>query len=118
MATEDSYIQNLRLQLAMNAETWKALLRNGLKPDTELQLDFYFYAPSEEKAQHLKDLLEEYDYEVEIGKVEADSESKWFVSGKTIPTTLSLEILDQWVEWMIAAGKEYNSVFDGWSTSV
>jgi regulator of RNase E activity RraB len=118
MSIEDSYARNLRAQLAMNAETWQTLLRNGLKPDTELQLDFLFRSPDEKRAEGLKELLEEYDYEVEVSEGETSSEGEWLVSGKTIPTALSLEKLDQWVEWMVAAGKEYDSEFDGWGTSV
>jgi hypothetical protein len=102
----------------MNAKTWQALMRNGLKPDTEVRLDFFFYSPSKEKAEDLKDLLEEYDYEAEINETELSSEGKLLVSGRTIPTNLSLEKLDQWVEWMISAGKEHDSVFDGWGASV
>lgn len=118
MTVEDSYARNLKEQLAMKAEAWQALLRNGLKPDTQLRLDFFFHSPDEKKAKGLKELLEEYDYEVSITEGEPISECNWQVSGRTVSTTLSLEIIDQWVKWMIAAGKEYDSEFDGWGTSV
>jgi hypothetical protein len=31
---------------------------------------------------------------------------------------VSLEILDQWVTWMVTAGKEHDCDFDGWGALV
>ena len=39
--------------------------------------------------------------------------------GATQPTTVTLETLDAWVEWMIAAGAaEGPCAFDGWTAEV
>ena len=41
----------------------------------------------------------------------------WEVTGTTQPTKVSLEILDEWVAWMVAAGFEHGGCrFDGWGT--
>ncbi len=41
------------------------------------------------------------------------------VTGSTLPTTVSPEILDQWFEWMVLAGYENRGCkFDGWGTEV
>jgi hypothetical protein len=43
---------------------------------------------------------------------------KWRVEGNTQTTAVSLEILDQWVTWMVTAGKERGCDFDGWGTQI
>ena len=41
------------------------------------------------------------------------------VRGSTQRTTISLDILDQWVEWMVAAGAEHGRcLFDGWGVQI
>ena len=47
-----------------------------------------------------------------------NSAGLWVVSGRTQKTAVSKEILDQWVEWMVAAGFDHQCEFDGWGTSV
>ena len=39
------YERILEKQLAMNRQTWAALERRGATEDSELRLDFFFYAP-------------------------------------------------------------------------
>ena len=52
-------------------------------------------------------LRDQTDYDVR-----ATSDS---VSGTTQPTTVDLDVLNQWVGWMVAAGAEYGGCeFDGW----
>ena len=43
---------------------------------------------------------------------------EWTVQGSTQPTTISPEILDQWVDWMVSAGFERGCEFDGWGAQV
>jgi hypothetical protein len=102
----------LARQLAMNRQTWVALQAHGVTEDTELRLDFSYVAPAHEQAEELARFLhQETDYEVR-----ADGDS---VSGSTQATTVSPEVLDQWVEWMVYAGAEHGRCeFDGWGTAV
>ena len=45
-----------------------------------------------------------------------DENSPWLVVGMTQPTPVSLELLDDWAQWMVAAGAERGPcAFDGWS---
>jgi len=108
-------------QLAMNAQTWKLLLARGVTEQTTLNLDFTFVAPGKEAADGLISLLEkETDYDLQSPQPARSSrDGDWFVSGSTQSTTISLEILDQWVIWMILAGKRGNGcVFDGWGAEI
>ena len=104
----------LARQLAMNAQTWATLRGYGVDESTELVLDFFFVAPSEHAAWELAAFLRgETDYTITV------SAARIGVKGSTQPTAVSLEILDQWVDWMVSAGAEYGECeFDGWGAQV
>jgi len=116
----DLHYENiLAKQLAMNRQTWAALQTHEVTEESRLRLDFSFNAPNREAAAGLCALLQEQtDYEV---KVESDGSflhRRWRVEGKTQATAFSPAILDQWVTWMVSAGKEHSCDFDGWGTEV
>jgi hypothetical protein len=96
----------------MNEQTWAALQGLGLTAESEVRLDFFYEAPSRGAADELAAFLrQETDYDVS-----ATDES---VAGRTQPTTVDLAKLNQWVEWMLAAGAEKGRCkFDGWGTQV
>jgi hypothetical protein len=103
----------------MNGHTWAALQKHVVTQDSQLRLDFCYYAPSHEAADKLCALLrEQTDYEVTVESGGSSPGPKWRIEGKTQNTALSPEVLDQWVTWMVSAGKEHSCDFDGWGTSV
>jgi hypothetical protein len=107
----------LERQLAMNVQTWDALQRHGVTEATDLRLDFTYDAPSRAAADKLVKLLrDETDYDV----AEPHWSDKGFVvTGTTQVTQVSLDILNQWVEWMHAAGRQSDGCeFDGWGSQV
>lgn len=122
MATDErAQREVLARQLAMNKDSWQALRDHGVDEWSELRLDFFYDAPGEPQAESLAAFIrEETDYEVDAGGQEAGllKKKSWTVSGTTQPTTVSLEILDQWVDWMVAAGFEHGCEFDGWGAQV
>lgn len=106
-------------QQALNKTTWRALQKNGLRPEQEVELDFFYYCADNKGASSLKQFLEsETDYEVSVRPAPDGSENEWSVVGKTQKTVISPEVLDEWVEWMILAGQEFKCEFDGWGTEV
>lgn len=114
-ALDSRYRAALSKQLAMNESTWVRLQGLGVDESTQLELDFFYVAASEADAKALGRMLEsETDYEVVVGQLE-DGES-WGVQGATQPTEVSLEVLNQWVDWMITAGLHNGCEFDGWGT--
>ena len=114
----DRYRDLLGKQLAMNQETWHRLQQHGVTPATSLRLDFTYRAPDQQSAAALKELLcGETDYAVEV-KSSGLLRKEWSVHGTTQPTTISPEILDQWVDWMVSAGFERGCEFDGWGAQV
>jgi hypothetical protein len=119
MNNRTDYQQVLALQLAMTEQTLARLLELGLTPETEVRLDFFYHAANQEKASALHQLLcEQTDYDVEVASSGRFLLKKWSVCGQTQLTTVSPEILEGWISWMVAAGQECECVFDGWGTPV
>ena len=105
-------------QLAMNRQSWQALQEHGVTDESELRLDFFYVAPGEKQADALCAFLRaETDYDVRVGSSAGGllKRKSWTVNGTTQKTPVSLDILDAWVEWMVAAGVEHGGCeFDGW----
>jgi hypothetical protein len=106
------YERILDLQLRNNRDIWAQLQEHGVGAQTELQLGFVYMSPGPDQAEQLVSfLVDETDYVVESRRQNGD----WFVFGVTQPTPVSSELLDRWVEWMVAAGAaEGPCAFDGW----
>jgi Regulator of ribonuclease activity B len=116
---DPNYEDILAKQLAMNHQTWSALQKHGVTEKSKLRLDFSYNSPNRQAADGLCALLrEQTDYEVQVESVGSFLRRKWRVEGRTQATAVSPAILDQWVMWMVAAGKERSCAFDGWGTSV
>ena len=116
------YEQLLELQLQTNRDIW-ADLQEHLGADSQLRLGFIYLAPGEPEARDLVAFLRaETDYDVDAHAREDDdpqAEQSWFVIGTTQPTPVTLELLDDWAEWMIAAGAVHGPcAFDGWSAQL
>jgi len=113
------YDELLEQQLSRNKDIWAGLREHGLEDGNELRLGFIYVAPGVAEADQLVAFLhEETDYDVSIrerpGEDDAD-DPDWVVIGTTQPTPVSLELIDDWCEWMIAAGAaEGPCAFDGW----
>jgi hypothetical protein len=123
MGDEDKewFEQLLDLQLSANRAIWKRLGEIGVDEQTQMRLGFTYLSAGEAEAQRLAAFLgEETDYEVQVReRPSAAEEKEWLVLGATQPTTVTLETLDAWVEWMVAAGAaEGPCAFDGWTSEV
>jgi hypothetical protein len=117
--TDAHYEQILATQLAMNRQTWAVLQQHGVTEQSQLRLDFSYNAPSKDAAEALVALLKDQtDYEVRVESSGSFLRRKWRVEGTTQKTAVSPQILDQWVDWMVTAGKERVCDFDGWGTPV
>jgi hypothetical protein len=115
------YERILDLQLRENPGIWARFQEHGMD-GREWRLGFVYMAPGEDEAQQLAGFLcGETDYEVEVRSQRARRFAKpqWLVIGATQQTTVSLELLNEWVEWMVAAGAANGPcAFDGWAAQV
>ena len=115
---QPDYEEILAKQLAMNRHTWAALLRHGVTEQSKFALDFSYSAPNRGAAEGLRLLLQEQtDFEVRVDSDGSFLRRRWRVEGTTQRTAVSPTILDEWVDWMVTAGKECSCEFDGWGTS-
>jgi hypothetical protein len=112
---------DLAHQLEMNRVTWAELQEHGVTEDTEVRLDFLFVAPGEHQAEALAQVIRgRTDYEVEAASSKQGLLGKqvWTVKGTTQPTSVSLEMLDEWVTRMVEWGNAHTCEFDGWGAAV
>ena len=115
----DRYDEILAKQLVMNRETWASLQKHGVTQESQLQLDFSYNASSRAAAEALAALIrDQTDYEVTSATGGSIFRRTWRVEGSTRKTQISLEILTQWVTWMVTAGRECKCDFDGWGALV
>lgn len=111
MTDDFSAAEFLKGQLALTRATWARLQEHGVTDGSELQLDFFYAAPTNAKARELKRFLEEKtDYDI---RVTADRD-QWILRGHTQRAPLSLAMIEQWAEWMVTAGLNFECAFDGW----
>ncbi|MEA2156692.1 MAG: hypothetical protein QOE11_2832 [Solirubrobacteraceae bacterium] len=113
------YERILELQLRENPEAWARVVDEELDGE-QLRLGFIYLAPGKREADALAAFLrEQTDYDVEVHQQrvgELKKKKTWLVVGATQPAFVTLEMLDVWVEWMVAAGAaEGPCAFDGWS---
>jgi hypothetical protein len=112
------YEQLLELQLERNRDVWAELREHDVEDDMLLRLGFVYLAPGHAEAKSVVAFLRaETDYEVRARTRPEDG--AWVVIGTTQPTPVSLARLDDWVEWMIAAGAaEGPCAFDSWAAQL
>ena len=112
------YESTLSLQLSMNPQTWEALQGCGVDESSELSLEFSYAAPGEEQAEALVAYVRaETDYQIDTrsNKKGLLAKRTWMVVGQTQPTRVSLDVLNDWVAWMVATGAQHGGCeFDGW----
>jgi hypothetical protein len=110
-------VRAVNVQLLHNIHAWGELLENGAGDEPELRLTFAFLAAGEAEAQRLATFLgAETDYEVHVRSHGRLRKRQWFVAGATQQAPVTLDTINAWTEWMIAAGAEHGPcAFDGWA---
>jgi len=107
-------------QLEMNPQTWAALQGRGVDENTLLIIDFAFTAKGKAEAEALVSFLREKTTFSAIARAERGTSlrKRWIVRGRTQPSTSSLEMLNDWVTFMVKAGYTHACRFDGWGVEV
>ena len=114
MNSEDTYDSRLTSHLKINAMTWQNLQESGIADAPELAVEFLYYSPTKDKADSLRDALDQNGYRVSVKPWGNFLRRTWLTTGTTTASGPSLEKLNKWVEWMVTAGVEHDSLFDGW----
>ena len=94
--------------------TWEAMQGKGVTTDTRLRLAFSYRMPSGPVARDLAGMLRrEFGYETQVSELEGAG--GWHIQGHTSETTLTVDILRQWLGYMVQRGVECGGRFEGWS---
>ena len=110
--------RSIALQLSMVEGTLAAMRRAGLTEDQSVQLDFFFYARSEERALELVAHLEQNDCLSLTTKRASGLPVQYVVEGKTFPTPVNKAVLSEWLPWIIVQGIVRDCEFDGFGAEI
>ena len=116
-AEEAVLVRAVNVQLLENIRIWGELQqREGFGDETELAMTFAYLAASQAAAERLHGFLgARTDYELFVRSRGRIGKRQWFLAGVTRPESVSFDTINQWTEWMIAAGAEHGpAAFDGW----
>ncbi|HEX8156757.1 MAG TPA: hypothetical protein VF526_05165 [Solirubrobacteraceae bacterium] len=107
-------------QLQMNPQTWAALQGRGVDERTLLIIDFGFTAKGKAEAKGLTSFLREKTTFSATARAERGTglRKRWIVRGRTKRSTTSLEMLNDWVTFMVKTGYTHACRFDGWGAEV
>ncbi len=110
-------VRAVNVQLLDNIRIWGELLEEGVGDEPELRLTFAYLAGGEAEAERLAAFLRaETDYELFVRSHGRGRKRQWFVAGATRPARVTLDTINAWTEWMIAAGAEHGPcAFDRWA---
>jgi hypothetical protein len=105
-------------QQDMSVDTLANMRERGVREDeTMLRLDFHYDAPGQREAGDLAAFLRQstdYTIVVERGPRQGMRRGRQ-VSGQTQDTTITSEMIDDWIRWMVLAGAAHGECrFDGW----
>ena len=114
--SESAFETNLSNQIAMSPEVLAQLRKLGVKEDTMLKLEVFFYTNSPTKAAGLDAYLTGQGYALENRAV-PDEKSTFVVTGWSNPVQMSEATLIEWTEEMCRIGKDHDCEFDGWGTT-
>ncbi len=114
----DQFAKLLATHRSLTEDTWSLLADRGVDSQTNLVLDFRYDAPSRSKAQGLTAALVELSEQVKLVKSGTLFRPIWTVTGVNAPRTFDQQSLIGWVEMMCLLGRQFESHFDGFGTSV
>jgi hypothetical protein len=119
-APDDRFRRLLERQLEMNPRTWAALEERGVGEKTLLAIEFSFSAPGKQEAARLVEVLgQRTNFKAQVLTEGPLFKRRWRVVGHTQPATASVEMLNDWVTFMVTLGaKNGECRFDGWGVKV
>lgn len=118
--SDDRFRRLLAQQLEMNPRTWAALQERGVDTRTPLVIEYSFTAPGRREARALMTVLRaRTNFTSEVIAEGPRLRRRWRVVGHTQPATASVEMLDDWVTFMVTLGAKNGACrFDGWGVKL
>ena len=118
--SDDRFHRLLAQQLEMNPRTWAALEERGIDTRTLLVIEYSFTAPGRRQARELETVLRaRTNFSSEVISEGPRLRRRWRLVGHTQPATASVEMLNDWVTFMVTLGAKHGACrFDGWGVKV
>src|SRR5687767_6654263 len=113
--SESQFRDNLNKQVELAPETLSQLKNYGTTDDSELKLEFFFYAKMLNNAEQLAGELKKLNYEVEFGKSAGDKKL-FIITGWTTKMKMDDQTVQSWTKEMCELGYKFDCEFDGWGT--
>ena len=101
----------------MNDKTLTQLIKYGVRFDSKLSLEFFFYTDSQDKANTLAIELKKLNYNIETVDKSQGDQNTWSVSGWSTPIKMDHISVTNWTEQMCKIGFNNDCDFDGWGTN-
>jgi hypothetical protein len=118
--SDDRFQRLLAQQLEMNPRTWSALEERGVDARTLLVIEYSFTAPGRREAKALVTVLRaRTNFTSDVIAEGPRLRRRYRVVGHTQPATASVEMLNDWVTFMVTLGAKHGACrFDGWGVKV
>lgn len=119
-SADERFRRLLAQQLEMNPRTWSALEERGVGAQTLLVIEYSFTAPGKQEAHRLVEVLaQRTNFTSQMVGEGSVFKRHWRVVGHTQPATASVEMLNDWVTFMVTLGARNGACrFDGWGVKV
>jgi|SRR5690554_3097353 len=111
--SEEDYEGNLQSQNFKISRTLGVMSEFNLKAKEKLEIDFFFYTDTSEKAQKLSEELKKLDLEVSWYEL-VNNRNLYSVIGWTDKIENDEELLIYWSKFMCQLGYKFDCNFDGW----
>lgn len=112
--SEENFKNNLQSQNFKISRTLGVMSEFNLKAKEKLEIDFFFYTDTSEKAQKLSEELKKLNFEVSWHEFKMDRKI-YSVVGSTDKMQNDEELLIYWSKFMCQLGYKFDCEFDGWS---
>ena len=114
--SEAVFKANRTKQITMAPQTIEQLRGYGVSDDSELELEYFFYTNTREKAERLAKVLAGRGYDGSHDVAAGDS-SQFVITGWTTPMKMTDENVLAWTGEMCDLGYKFDCEFDGWGTN-
>jgi hypothetical protein len=108
-------------QKAMNRQTWSARRSAGVGDGEPMEVETFFFAPSEASAQGLRADLAADGWATRVTTAKSGllrRRTVWSVAASRALSGVDLAVLDDMVDRLDALADKHSAEFDGWGTEI
>jgi hypothetical protein len=114
--SESIHRDNVERQVTMTPQTLEQLGKYGVTAETNLSLEYFFYANSDSNANSLRLALLDLGYTSEHGPSASD-DTMFVITGWTSKMPMNPPTVVDWTHQMCELGFTHDAEFDGWGTN-